>query len=784
MVKKLLTFFFRYKWFLLPIIPIIIFYQSLSFPLFKDPTSTVLITQKGELLSARIADDGQWRFPQSDSIPKKFRVSIKYFEDEYFDYHFGVNPISLIRAIKQNISEKKIVSGASTLTMQTIRLSRKGKSRTIFEKIQEIFLAMRLEFSKSKKEILRLYASNAPFGGNVVGLDAAAWRYYKRSADKLSWGEITTLAVLPNSPSLIYPGKNQELLLAKRNRLLEKLHENGEIDEKTCSLSQLEPLPQTPHPLPQITPHLTNRLIKKGYKGQICKVTIKKDIQKKINKIIDDAHKNLKHNEIHNISVLVLDVEKQNVVVYSGNSNCKKEGSGSRVDMITSKRSTGSTLKPLLYTLILDEGSMLPHSIVPDIPTQILSFSPKNFYRTYDGVVPASNALIRSLNIPAVIQLNKYGQKRFYDKLKQLNIQSLNKGARHYGLSLILGGSEITMWELARIYMGMARSLNNYEANGFKYNINNYEDPELIINTEKEKILEEEGFFSAGSIWQSFEILTDLNRPISEGQWESFESSRKIAWKTGTSFGHRDAWAIGITPEYIVVVWAGNADGEGRPGLTGTNIAAPIMFNVFNTMPKTSWFKKPFENMEEVMVCVESGDIASMYCNKKNLTLVPENCKKSIPCSYHHLIHLDSGKKYKVNSSCYEVSNIQDTSWFILNPMATYYYKKVNPFYEIEPELHPDCKKNKQESMQMIYPKNGSKIFLPKKLDRRENHLIFKVAHSKPNSIIYWHLNGFFVGETTGYHNQKIYTSIGNHKLTIVDSDGNEEIVNFEIIGN
>ena len=758
------------------------FWNSLKFPLFSDSTSTVVVTNDGDLLAARIADDGQWRFPKSDSVPEKFQIAIKYFEDEYFDYHLGVNPVSFLRAIKQNIKAGEVVSGASTLTMQTIRLSRKGQYRTYFEKIIEMILATRLEFSKSKKSIMSLYASHAPFGGNVVGLDAASWRYFKRAPYQLSWGEITTLAVLPNAPSLIYPGKNHDLLLKKRNRLLNKLMEAGEIDSLSCELAQMEPLPNSPHALPQITPHLINKLIRDGNKGKINKVSIKKEIQEDVNKIVSNAHEYLKHNRIHNVSVLLIDVKTKEVISYVGNSDCDHYNSGGKVDMITARRSTGSTLKPLLYASILDEGSMMPHSLVPDIPTQILSFSPKNFYRTYDGMVPASDALIRSLNVPAVLELNRYGQHKFYDKLKSLNMYSLNKNAEHYGLSLILGGAEASMWEMGAIYSGMASVLNDFESNNYKYDLNAYQKPILLKSDFKKTILQNESHFSFSSIWQTFEVLSELNRPVGEGKWEEFSSSSKIAWKTGTSFGHRDAWAIGVTPEYVAVVWVGNADGEGRPGLTGTNIAAPIMFNVFDKLPTTSWFQIPYEDMEELEMCRESGDLASVNCNDKTIELVPQNCKNAKQCVYHNIVNLNEDSTFKVNSECYEVSKMQNISWFSLPPMMAYYYKKVNPFYEDEPLIDPNCNKEKKKSMQMIYPKDGSKLFLPRNLDGTKNQVVFKLAHQKSDALVYWHLDGLYVGKTISYHSRVLDLEIGNHKLTLVDSDGNIVKVKFEII--
>ena len=294
--------------------------------------------------------------------------------------------------------------------------------------------------------------------------------------------------------------------------------------------------------------------------------------------------------------------------------------------------------------------------------------------------------------------------------------------------------------------------------------------------------MQTESHFSVSSIWQTFEVLSELNRPVGEGEWQEFSSSSKIAWKTGTSFGHKDAWAIGITPEYVTVVWVGNADGEGRPGLTGTNIAAPVMFSVFDVLPQTSWFETPYEDMEELEVCSKSGDLVSANCRNASIELVPQNCKRAQHCSYHKIIHLNSDSTYKVNSKCYPVSKMKHISWFSLSPMMSHYYKKTNPFYKEEPEVHPDCVEEQKESMQMIYPKNGSKLFLPRNLDGSKNQIIFKLAHTKSDALIYWHLDGNYVGKTLGYHNRVLQTDIGNHTLTLVDADGNEIKVEFEII--
>ncbi|MFZ4399506.1 MAG: penicillin-binding protein 1C, partial [Bacteroidales bacterium] len=601
------------KWVVLLVL-LLIFWFSQHKPLFKDPNSTVLRDKNGELLGAKIAADGQWRFPETENVPDKFAKAIVQFEDKHFYHHPGFNPVSMIRAVYLNIKNRKIVSGGSTISMQLIRLSRKNKSRTIFEKIIETLLAMRLELTYSKSEILRLYASHAPFGSNVVGIDAAAWRYFGVSANNLSWAEISTLAVLPNSPALIYPGKNHSKLFEKRNRLLNNLFKQKIIDQTTCDLSKNEILPAKPFHLPQLSPHLLERAVNEGKGGQNILSTIDIHIQENVNEIIELHHRLLQANEIHNAAALVLDVNTGNVLAYTANtpSQSGKEH-GNDVDIILAPRSTGSILKPYLYAAMLNDGLLLPTTLIPDIPMQIGGFVPENYNLTYDGAVPARQALARSLNIPAVKMLQSYGVEQFYTLLKKLGMTTLIKSSSHYGLSLILGGAEARLWDLAGIYASMGRTLNHFNNSQGKYDKTDFHPPLFIKSDEsnKKKTNTQSSYLDAASIWLALEAMVEVSRPDEELQWQQFSSSARVAWKTGTSFGNRDAWSIGVTPEYIVAVWVGNASGEGRPGLTGLGCAAPILFDIFKVLKPRNWFSIPESEMVEIPVCRYSGYRAS-----------------------------------------------------------------------------------------------------------------------------------------------------------------------------
>ena len=756
------------------IVLLIWYYFSLPKQLFNEPTSTVIESAKGELLGAKIAQDEQWRFPYNDSVPKKFQECIVEFEDGYFFKHPGFNPVSIVKAFWKNIKSNSVKRGGSTLTQQVIRLSRKGKQRTYFEKVIEIILATRLEVRHSKQEILALYSSNAPFGGNVVGLDIASWRYFGRTPIELSWAESATLAVLPNAPSLIYPGKNQQRLFRKRNRLLKKMLDNNKIDEFTYQLAIQEPLPQKPFTLPQIAPHLLQR-VSKTSQGERIKTSIKIGLQQRANDIVKTHYNSLQQNQIYNISVLVLDVKSRKVLAYVGNSPTDKRHQKD-VDIIDKPRSTGSILKPLLYAGMLDAGEILPNTLVADVPTQIANYNPKNFDLEYDGAVPASIALSRSLNVPAVRMLQKFGLDRFHHYLKELKLKDIMFNSNHYGLSLILGGAESNLWDLCKSYASLSSTINHYEVTQGKYYTNEFLEPTYLQDKELDfgNLSTEKTVFDAGSIYMTYKSLKEVNRPENEENWEFFDSSKEIAWKTGTSFGFRDAWAIGTTKDYVVGVWVGNADGEGRPGLVGLSTAAPILFDIFDLLPRSKWFTMPYDELTKIPVCNKSGYRASDICEQKDSVYVQRAGLKTKPCPNHFWVHLDENRQYQVNTSCYPIEKIKHESWFVLPPLMEFYYQLKNPTYKVLPEFQEGCLSEDKLPMDFIYPKESVKVFLPKDFNEKTNELVFKLAHSISDIKIFWYLNTYFIGTTQTFHEMAITPKMGRHVITVTDELGNE----------
>ena len=755
---------------------------SLPKHLFDTPKSTVIESVEGVLMGAKIAKDGQWRFPENEEIPVKFKTCILEFEDAHFYKHFGFNPISIFKALYANLIAGKVKRGGSTITQQVIRLSRKGKRRSYFEKTKEIILATRLELRASKESILNLYASNAPFGGNVVGLEAAAWRYYGRPSKNLSWGESATLAVLPNAPSLIYPGKNQHRLLKKRNRLLKKLVTLHKIDSLTYSLAIQEKLPQKPHALPKEAPHFLET-IAKTHVGEKSKTSIQIGLQTRVNAIVANHYNELKQNHIYNMSVLVLDVKTRKVLAYVGNTPTDKAHQKD-VNIIHKPRSTGSILKPFLYAAMLDAGEILPNTLVSDVPTEIASYSPKNFNLEYDGAVPASRALSRSLNVPAVKMLQQFGLNRFHYYLKKMKLRDIKYSSHHYGLSLILGGAESNLWDLCKTYAAFSGTLNHYDDNYGKYYSNEFVTPSFMANEKVDfgTLSLEKTMFDAGSIYLTYKALKEVNRPSGEENWEFFDSSKEIAWKTGTSFGFRDAWAIGSTKEYVVGVWIGNADGEGRPGLVGAATAGPVLFDVFDVLPSSTWFEEPSDALEEIVVCKKSGYRAKEICTEKDTVLVQVSGLHTKACPYHYWVHVDKNEQFQVNTSCENLANMKHKSWFVLPPLMEYYYRQKNPFYKTLPNFRLDCLGENQNVMDFVYPKEFSKIFLPKDFNGTQNKLILKLAHSISSAKVFWYLNSTYVGKTKTIHEMSIEAKPGKHILTVVDEFGNEIKRKIEIV--
>ncbi len=749
-------------------------------PRFNTPLSTVVFADDGSIVGAHIAADGQWRFPAPEKLPEKYKTALLTFEDEYFYYHPGINPWSVIRAGVQNVQQNRIVSGGSTITMQVARMS-VNAPRTIKNKILEMAKALRLELGHSKKEILLMYAANAPFGGNIVGFETASWHYFERPPEHLTWAEATLLAVLPNAPGMLRPGHNSKALKEKRDRVLKKLSEKGYIDSTELKLSLQEPLPEGTRSLPSIAPHLVDYYLNTR-PGEMIHTTINAGLQKQAADALQRHSNQMASNHIRHAGAIIADVETGKVLAYVGNSRPREKNTGHAVDMVRAKRSSGSILKPLLYADALQEGTILPQTLLADIPTQYQNYSPSNFYRNFDGAVPANEALSRSLNIPFVRLLHQHGAEKFLKKLSMAGITTMDKGYGHYGLSLILGGGEVSLWDLAGTYATMGRILKHYPSDNSRYRTTDIHPLFLEYPAKKKsQLTDHPPLFSAGAIWWMLEAMKSVIRPPEETGWENFTSGQNIAWKTGTSYGFRDAWSIGISGRYVVGVWAGNASGEGRAGLLGGTTAGPLMFRLFDLLPTAGWYDTPHDDLKEKLVCKKSGYKAGDVCPETDIILVPHTIKTNPECPYHQLAHLTPDKRFQTRRSCQPDGEIISESWFVLPPLMAWYYSRRNPDYRFLPPKKPGCFQSNTSPVGFIYPPPNATIMRPTDLDGEKEKIIFKVVHLNPEAEIFWHLDQTYLDKTQSPHEMEIAPEEGNHTITLVDNEGNVVSRNFSI---
>jgi penicillin-binding protein 1C len=734
--------------------------------IFKEKFSFVMTDRDGGLLGALLSEDETWRFPPMGPVPEKFRKALILFEDKRFYAHPGIDPIALVRAAKQDIATRSIASGGSTITMQAARLGLGPSRRTPIRKILEMAIAVKLEMFHSKEWILRAFASHAPFGGNVVGLEAASWRYFGRAPSQLSWAESATLAVLPNAPSLMRLDKNRDLLIAKRDRLLRRMAEAFIIDERTLRLSLAESLPPAPYPLPRAAPHLLASAKAGAFgpvTGHVLRTSIDPEIQARASSIVADHLRLLNDNGVRNAALIIAENGGGHVVAYVGNAPEPDGVPGGYVDVIQEPRSTGSLLKPFLYAAMLSDGVLLPERIVADIPTKYPGFAPENASRSFRGAVPAYMALARSLNVPAIRLLREYGLDRFYADLKALGMTTLFRDAADYGLPLVIGGAEGKLWELAGMYSGLARSASGNRA---PYH-------PLSVLGDSASTAEGKELFSAGAAYLAMDALLKVIRPGAGENWEEFSSSKKVAWKTGTSQGNKDAWAIGMTPRFTVGVWAGNADGEARPELGGSVAAAPMLFSAFDALPDSGWFAKPIAALKTVEICAASGYPPGPHCGARTTTEIPVEAHRGDPCPYCVTAHLDASGKWRTNAVAEGGAPIVNKPWFTLPPAMEWYYRKGNVDYRPLPPYRKGAEPDEGDiPIGIIYPQDRSEIYIPRELNGERGRFVAEAVHRNARARIFWHLDAQYLGSTTDPHSIEIVAAPGEHVLTLVDETG------------
>lgn len=743
----------------------------LADPVFKDDYSTAILDENGELLRVFLNSEEQWCFPDDPKLKRstKLETAVLEYEDVHFYQHPGVNPLRVLMAIWQNTTSDKIVSGASTITMQVARMSGR-RPRTYSSKLIEILAALKLEFRYSKDQILRLYLNHAPYGGNIIGFQAAALRYFSKIPQQLTWSEAALLAVLPNAPGLMSPDVNPDLLRKKRDRLLRKLNAQGHINGESLELALIEPLPDGSIPFKTLAAHAARRLkFRHAPDGGILQTTINKNIQHMAEEETRYHQNDLIRQGIMNSAAIIADTRSGAIRAYIGSQDFFDLENKGQVDGVIAPRSSASTLKPLLFGAAIDDGIILPTTQLRDVPSYYGSFSPSNADEQFDGVVRAEEALVRSLNVPAVRLLYTYGVHPFYLLLKSAGISTLFRQAQEYGLPLILGGAEVNLEELAALF----RSFSTGE----------YQPLHILSDAElpgKETIL------SPMASWLTLEMMREVKRPGAEYYWDRFENQWPLAWKTGTSYGQRDGWAIGVSPEWTIGVWVGNFDGKGNSNLGGAKSAGPLLFKLFSKLeknPDMAWFDKP-EKLKPVDICRETGFLATSDCPNPEVHEAPDAMKPLRLCPFHQRVFLSGDKQKQVCSLCWEGEEHVMESELIYPPdIVQHLRERGHITNSLPPHKHSCPARQEALAVQIVYPKENARVILPVDFGGELQKLTLRAAHRESDRRLYWYLDERYLGETRKRHDQAVEVPSGWHTLDVVDETGQRDQLRF-YVGN
>lgn len=697
--------------------------------------STLITDSEGKILHAFLNNQDKWRMKtELSEITPTLEKAIIYKEDRWFRWHFGVNPFAVIRAGVRNIFTGRRTSGASTITMQVVRLLN-PKNRTYFNKIIEILRAFQLEVHYSKDEILQLYLNLVPYGSNIEGIKSASILYFQKSPDVLSLAEVMALAIIPNRPSSLRLGINNDFILKERNRWLNEFKESQVFHNQDIDDALSEPMNVQRHEAPKLAPHLSLRLKQENPTEANIHSSLIRNKQLTIEKIVQNYVSRLYAMNIHNAAVMVINNQTHQVEAYMGSADFNNPVDGGQVDGVRAIRSPGSTLKPLLYATAFDQGIITPKTTINDVPTNFGGFEPDNFDKLFHGKVTVEFALANSLNIPAVKLLKEITTPILVDKLKKADFQAVKKDASKLGLSLVLGGCGVTLEELTNLFSSFA-------------NEGKFQKAKYIVSRSQLTTVSAE-ITSKESTYLINQILTQITRPDLPNNYAYTYRMPKIAWKTGTSFGKKDAWSIGYNAKYTVGIWIGNFSGEGVPELSGANIATPLLFDIFNTIDYNSsskWFKSP-ENIALRKVCAESGDVPDEFCINQITDYYIPSVSKMTQCTHAKYVYVSADEQISFCSHCMPDNGTIRKIFPNHAPELVSWFETKHILYEKLPQHDPKCERVFRENApQIVYPEGGSEYILDKN-DTQKLMLNAQVRNDVKE--IYWYINDKLLQKST-----------------------------------
>ncbi len=731
---------------------------NLLFPLrVQLAYSPVITASDGSVINAFLSPDDKWRMQlEADEVNPTLKKAVLLKEDRYFYYHPGVNPVALVRAFVNNTLRGKTTSGASTITMQVARMLY-PKKRTYWHKLTELFRALQLEWYYSKDDILLLYLNLVPFGGNIEGVKAASVLYFHQSPGQLSLAQAVTLAVIPNKPSSLRIGVQNHRIVQFRNKWLRYYRQARAFPDKEIEDALQEPLEATRQSAPRVAPHFAYRMHRLYQDQAIINTTLNRQVQEKVEKLAYNYLQLLRHKNIHNTSVLVLNNQTHAVEAYLGSADFADAAHGGQVDGVRAIRSPGSTLKPYLYAAAFDRGLITPKTIISDVPIDYAGYRPENYFGTYSGNITIEQALATSLNVPAVKVLDQLQVHQFVQKLSQAGFGQVRKESSQLGLSLILGGCGVRLEELTNLFSAFANQ-------GRLAPVRWLQTDTLRVQTQ---------LVSPASAYMVNQILTQLKRPDLPHNAHNSARLPKIAWKTGTSYGRKDAWSIGYNKKYTVGVWVGNFSGEGVPELNGTDSATPLLFDIFNAIdydsPET-WFTAP-KDLALRSVCTESGKPLNSFCTSHITDTYIPGRSAVVKCNHLKRVAVSADGKIAYCTSCQPESGFEERWYPNYAPeIVTFFGSEHIPYQQLPPH-NPACNRIFQEFAPVITsPTNEAEYIL--EWEEHQQLMLHANTHNEVKQL-YWYINDKFL--KAGAANEKIFfepEKAGRYKISCTDDQG------------
>ncbi len=741
------------------------------FPLPKDrlyrPSATYVYSRDGQLLNCFTSSDRFWRKPvKLNQLSPLLIKSVLATKDRWFYWHPGFNPIALAEAAVDNIRAGKFVRGGSTITMQIARMM-EPKERTVGNKLIEILRAMQLELNYSKRELLELYFNLAPYGGNIEGVGAATYLYFGKSPAKLSLSEAAVLTALPSSPTQFRPDRDLDKCRERRNRILAALRKNGDIDNPTYEQALREEIPIFRQAPSVAAPHLCQMLVAREPGQSEIHSTIDYKLQVMCERLARNYQSRLADKGIQNLSAVVLDNRTGQLLALVGSANFSDVTNHGQVNGALAPRSPGSALKPFVYALGFEKGVISPALKVEDLPINYAGYIPVNYDEEYHGIASVSEALIQSLNVPAVNLTAKVGLKDLCDLLRLGGITTLNRKYSDYGLPLILGSCEVNLLELSNLYATLART-------------GVYRPVRTIKTTDTS---ESSRLLTPEACYLVTEILSELKRPDLPSSWEFTSNLPKVAWKTGTSFGRKDAWAIGYDPDYTVGIWAGNFSAEGSVAIVGAEIAAPLMFDVFNQLHPNgqgAWFTKP-PGIGVRTVCAATGRLAGDDCPDRIGEHFIIGVSPTEPCRVHRTIVVDKHTGYALCRFCAEGKETEKLTVEDWPPRIASWLAQKG-MVRLMPEHNPECRGILAGAAPVITsPEDDAVYVLRGSAPLRFQNILFRASASPDCRQIHWFLDGQLY-RTSAIDSAVFYApQPGNHQLMCVDPYGRSNSVTFRV---